>query len=155
MKHKITVNILLLLTLCFATRLAYAATFTQEVLIFDYQSLLVAALGGFCGGTLKTIFTLATDNRAVFAVLKEARKDLLVSFLAGAAAYLLMIVVESRWPGTITREMRFFGVVTAGWLGKLFFMLLSSFARAKADNVAAGLRAGAPPSSAAVPLGDK
>lgn len=80
MKHKTTVNILMLLWAVCATQLVYAATFAQEVRAFDFESLMIAAVGGLCGGALKTIFTLANDNRAVFAVLKEARRDLVISF---------------------------------------------------------------------------
>ena len=155
MKHKTTVNVLVLIWAFCASRLVFAATFAQEVMGFDYESLLIAAVGGLCGGALKTIFTLANDNRAVFAVLKEARKDLVVSFMAGAAAYLFMIAIESKWPGTITREIRFVGVMAAGWARSAIFVQVARLARAKLDGKAAELRANAPiepPTSAAVPL---
>jgi hypothetical protein len=66
MKHKIAVHFLMFFWLCVMTRVAFAATFAQEARLFDYESLLTAAVGGLCGGAFKTIFSLANDNRAVF-----------------------------------------------------------------------------------------
>lgn len=156
MKHKIAVNFLLLIWLCVVTRVAFAASFSQEVRLFDYESLLTAAVGGLCGGAFKTIFSLANDNRAVFLVLKESRKDLVTAFLAGGFVYVLMIMVESKWPGTVTREIRFGGVLIAGWAGTAVFTYAKRLARAKLDSKEQEYRAGAPdrdpPTSAAVPL---
>lgn len=158
MKHKIAVNLLMLLWLCVVTRVAFAASFSQEVRLFDYESLLTAAVGGLCGGAFKTIFSLANDNRAVFLVLKESRKDLVTAFLAGGFVYVLMIMVESKWPGMVTREIRFGGVLIAGWAGTAVFTYAKRLARAKLDSKEQEFRAGAPkdpPSSAPVPLGEK
>lgn len=158
MKHKLAANVLILLWLSALTRFAYAATFYQEVMLADYASLLTAAVGGLFGGAFKTIYTLQTDGRAVFLILKEARKDLVISFLAGGFVYVVMIMVESKWPGTITREIRFGGVLIAGWAGTAVFTWAKRLARARLDRAAAELRAGVPldpPTSAAVPLEGK
>jgi len=158
MKHKIAVHLLMLLWLCVATRIAYAATFAQEVRLFDYESLLTAAVGGLCGGALKTIFALANDSRPVFQVLRESRKDLVIAFLAGGFVYLAMIAVESKWPGTVTREIRFFGVLVAGWAGAAVFVQAARLARNRLDGENAKARAGAaedPPIPAAAPLNDR
>lgn len=157
MKHRALVNVLLLLWGLCASRLVYAATFAQEVRDLDYASLVTAAVAGLCGGALRTIFTLANDNRAVFLILKEARRDLIVSCLAGGAAYLLMIAVESKWPGTITREIRFVGVMAAGWARSAIFVQAARLARAKVDGKAREYRGGGdePPASAPVPLADR
>lgn len=158
MKHRTAVNFLMLLWLCAVTRVACAATFAQEVRLFDYESLLTAAIGGLCGGAFKTIFSLANDNRAVFLVLKEARRDLVISFLAGGFVYVVMIMVESKWPGMVTREIRFGGVLIAGWAGTAVFTWAMRLSRARLDRAAADLRNGVPPdppTSAAVPLEGK
>lgn len=158
MKHKLAVNVLMFAWLAVLTRFAYAASFAQEVRLFDYESLLTAALGGLFGGALKTIFTLANDNRAVFLVIKEARKDLVISFLAGGFVYLVMIMVESKWPGMVTREIRFGGVLIAGWAGTAVFSWATRLARERLERTATGLRNGVPidpPTSAAVPLEGK
>lgn len=155
MKHKFAVNALMFFWVCCVSHMAYASSFLQEVQIFDYQSLLAAALGGLIGGGLSTIYTLATDSRAVFKILKEARKDLVVSFLAGGGAYVAMIMIESKWPGTVTREIRFGGVLVAGWTHSAIFVLAERLGRSRIDAEVARLRKGAPedlPSSAAVPL---
>ena len=156
MKHKFAVQALLLLWVFATTRIVYAATFLQDVQTFDYESLMTAAVAGLCGGLLRTIFTLANDTRAVFLILKEARKDLVTSALAGGFVYCLMIVIESKWPGTITRETRFIGVLISGWLGSAVFVTAGRLLRAKVDGQAAQFRAGAAstdiPSSAPVPV---
>ena len=46
MKHKLAVNSLMFFWVCCVSRMAYASTFLQEVQIFDYPSLLAAAVGG-------------------------------------------------------------------------------------------------------------
>lgn len=155
MKHKLAVNSLMFFWVCCVSRMAYASTFLQEVQIFDYPSLLAAAVGGLFGGLLKTIYTLATDSRAVFEILMEARKDLVLSFLAGGAAYIAMIMIESKWPGSVTREIRFGGVLVAGWTHSAIFVLAERFGRRRIDVEFERLRGAAPldpPSSAAVPL---
>lgn len=161
MKHRVAVNVLSLLWLIALTRVAYASTLFEDVTSWDYESLLTAALGGVLGGFFKTIYSLATDSRAVFTILKEARKDLVVAALAGGFVYILMIMTNSKWPGTVTPEIRFGGLLIAGWAGTTVFTLFERLARARIDAAEQQLRAGAPavppspPSSAAVPLGDK
>lgn len=159
MKHKFAVNVLMLMWLCVVTRMAFASSFAQEVRQADFESLLTAAIGGLCGGAFKTIFSLANDNRAVFLILKEARRDLVTAFLAGGSLYVLMIMVESKWPGTITREIRFGGVLIAGWAGTAFFTWFKRLARARLDAKVHELRGAAPsfdpPASASVPLEPK
>lgn len=157
MKHRVLVQIALFLWIFCVTRLAFAVTYAQEVKSFDYESLVVAGASGLLGGVLRTIFTLANDNRVVFSVIRESRGDLVVSCIAGAVAYGLMIAVESKFPGLVTREIRFVGVMAAGWLGKAFFSGLQRFSRAKMDNAVHQARGGAPkeaPTSAIVPLTD-
>ncbi|HET7155704.1 MAG TPA: hypothetical protein VFI87_10105 [Hyphomicrobiaceae bacterium] len=158
MKHKLAVNVLTLLWLGALTRYAYAATFFEEVLLADYASLLTAAVGGLLGGGCKTLYTLATDGRAVFQILKESRNDMVISFLAGGFVYLVMIMLESKWPGMVTREIRFAGVLIAGWAGTAVFTWTTRLARARLDRAAEDLRAGKPlepPTSATVPLEGK
>ncbi|SIQ99508.1 hypothetical protein [Pseudacidovorax sp. RU35E] len=158
MKHRLFVNVAMCICFYALARFASAATFAQEVYMWDYESLVTAAVGGLFGGVFKTIFTLANDNRAVFLVLKESRRDLVTALLAGLAVYVLMIMVESKWPGTVTRELRFGGVLIAGWMGNAFFTWVRTLAKAKLDQQAGRLRAGVPldepPSSAVVPLAD-
>lgn len=158
MKHKFAVHVLALTLLFCMTRLAYAATFAQEVRGADYESILTAAVAGLCGGAFKTIFTLASDKRAVFQILMEARRDLVVSFLAGGFVYLLMIMVESKWPGTVTREIRFGGTLIAGWAGSAVFVWAARVARSRLEAENERQRKGVPgdpPTSAAVPLESK
>lgn len=158
MMHKAAVNVLILLWLMAVTRLAQATTLTQEFMAYDYASLTTAAIAGLCGGALRTIFTLASDNRAVFVVLKEARRDLIVSAMAGGAVYVALAALESVRPGTVTRELRFLLILAAGWIGTGVFNAVGRLGRAKVDGLATKFQGGAalpkdPPVSADVPLG--
>jgi len=139
-------------------RVVYATTFTMDIRGFDYESLMWGALAGLLGGALRTIFTLASENVVVYSVLKEARKDLVVSFLAGGVAYALMLAITSKWPDLITREIRMVMVVAAGWTRVAFFNRLNQLVTSKLDKTNENLRAGAPvvpPASDVVPIGDK
>lgn len=158
MKNKLAVQFLLVLwALCFL-RVAYAATFANEIRGFDYESLLMGALAGFLGGVLRTIVTLASDNRVVYIVLREARKDLVVSFIAGGVAYLILLAVSSKYPNLITREIRVLAIGAAGWARVSFFNRLDQLVTSKLDKVNEDVRAGAtpvPPASDVVPLSEK
>lgn len=158
MKHKALVHILMALWALCAVRVAYAATFTQELRVFDYESLMWAAIAGLLGGALRTIFTLANDNRVVYSILKESRKDLVVALMAGALAYLLLIAIASKYPDLITREIRMLVIIGAGWSRASIFKRLDQIVSSKLDSVNQKARDGAPiepPSSAAVPLSEK
>jgi hypothetical protein len=158
MKNRLAVQMLLALWgLCFV-HVVYAATFAMEIKGFDYQSLMWGALAGLLGGTLRTIFTLASENRVVYSVLKEARKDLVVSFIAGGVAYLILLAVSSKWPDLITREIRVLAIGAAGWTRVAFFNRLNQLVTSKLDKTNQDLRAGAPvvpPASDVMPIGDK
>lgn len=157
MKHKITVNVLLILWAVCAAQVVYAATFTQDLRVFDYESLLWGCIAGLLGGALRTIFTLASDNRVVYSILKESRKDMVVALLAGGCAYLLLIAIASKYPDLITREIRLVAIVGAGWSRLWFFNNLNRVITSKLDDFNQKTRDGAPvePSSAAVPLEGK
>ena len=158
MKNRLVVQVLLALWgLCFV-RVVYAATFSIEIRGFDYESLMWGAIAGLLGGALRTIFTLASENRVVYSVLKEARKDLVVSFLAGGAAYALMLAITSKHPDLITREIRMVVIVGAGWTRVAFFNRLNQLVTSKLDKTNQTLRAGAPagpPASDVMPFTDK
>jgi hypothetical protein len=155
-KHRIYVNLLLLAWALTAARVAFASTLTQDVFSWDYSSLMWGGIAGLLGGTLRTIFTLATDSRVVFSILKESIKDLIVSMIAGGVAYCILLAVESRWPGFITREIRMVVIVAAGWMRVAFFNGLDRIVTRWIDQKTR--LPDAPPQapiSAAVPLSDK
>ncbi|AMM23155.1 hypothetical protein [Variovorax sp. PAMC 28711] len=158
MKNKFTVNVLLFMWAVCATRVAYAASFSQDMKAFDLESLIWGATAGLLAGVLRTIFTLASENVVVYSVLKEARKDLVVSFIVGGIAYFLMWAISSVYPNLITREVRLVVILAAGWTRVAFVNRLSQLVNSKLDRANDDLRAGAPispPSSGVVPLGEK
>lgn len=154
MKHKALVHCLLTLWFCCAYRLGLAATLTQDVLSWDYTSLFIAVVGGLVGGALRIIYSLASDDRAVFSILKEARRDIVVSMLAGGFVYIVMIAVDSSHQGLITPEWRFAGILIAGWTRHAAFIKFGEYLNARIQAKTGRARAGQddPPSSAALPL---
>ncbi|WP_390342385.1 hypothetical protein ACFJIS_19060 [Variovorax boronicumulans] len=162
MKNTRLVHFLLLVWALVFVKAVYAAgsvtSLSLDVRSWDYESLLWGAIAGFLGGALRTIFTLASENVAVYRVLREARKDLIVSFLAGGLAYLIIIAVSSKLPELITREIRMVVIVWAGWQRIAFFKRVDQLVTSKLDKFNQDLRGGAPadpPASDVVSLGDK
>lgn len=136
--------------LCFA-RAAYAVTFTTELRAFDYQSLFWATATGFLAGVFRLIYTLASENTVVYAVLKQARKDLTISVIAAGAMYLILLAISSKYPDMITREIRLVAILGAGWMGRLFVNALGVLAKNKFEAVNRKLQSDAPTSDV-VPL---
>lgn len=152
MMHKLAVNVLLFLWGLAFAHLARAATFTQEVMTWDYQSLMWGGVAGLAGGALRTIFGLASDKRPVFDVLKEARRDMVISLLAGGVAYMLLTAVSSKYPDLVTREIRMVAIMGAGWARLSFFSRVQQLVSSKLDNVNENVRKGAPAVTAVTPL---
>jgi hypothetical protein len=146
MKRKFTVSALIALWLIAAIAVRVrAASFSDEVRGWDYESLMWGAVAGLVGGALRTIFTLASDSRPVFYVLLEARKDMVISLLAGGVAYLILIALASKYPTLVTAEIRMLVIMGAGWARKGFFLRVQQLLTSKLDDVNQKMRNGAPP----------
>lgn len=100
---------------------ANAASFKDEVLAYDVQSLLLAALMALFGGTLRTIFTLAADHKVVTSMMKETWKDILVAMVAGLLVYITIEAIRALHIIPIPSEVRFAAIVFAGWSRLSFF----------------------------------
>ena len=146
MKRKSLVSALIVLWLVVALGVQ-AASFTDEVRDWDYESVMWSGIAGLVGGALRTIFTLASDSRPVYFVLLEARKDMVISLLAGAVAYLLLIAVASKYPDLVTREIRMLLIMGAGWARKGFFSRVQQLLTSKLDDVNQKMRNGATPAT--------
>ena len=96
-------------------------SFKDEVLAYDVQSLLLAALMALFGGTLRTIFTLAADNKVVTNMVKESWKDILVAIVAGFLVYITIEAIRAMNVFPIPSEVRFAAIVFAGWSRLSFF----------------------------------
>lgn len=158
MKHRTWVNLLMALWAVCATRVVYAATFADDLRALDYESIALSVFAGLLGGALRTIFTLASENRPVWQVVLEARRDMVVAMMAGGAAYLLMYAIASKYPDLITREIRPVVILAAGWARLNFFRRVNQLANSGLDNVNQKVRNGAPadpPPAAPPPLNDR
>lgn len=111
---------------------ANAETFGQDMVAYDYRSLLWATGVALLGGVFRTIISLATDARPVFSVLSESWRQGIVSLLAGGGAYILIEALRSVNVG-ITSEMRFAMILSAGVWRMSFFTWANSTLREIAD----------------------
>lgn len=138
--------------------LAAASSFAQDVRGYDFESLAFSAFAGLLGGALRTILTLAGENRVVLSVAREAWKDAIVALLAGLVAYVVIQGVNSTGYFTVPRDLRMLLITAAGWLRMGFFGRLDKLATTAVNAVDRKIRGAggnAPPeapSSAAVPL---
>lgn len=124
-RRRVAGNVLFLCWLLLFMQLQFsvadAASFKDEILTYDVQSLLLAALMALFGGTLRTIFTLAADNRVVTSMVKESWKDILVAIVAGFLVYITIEAIRALGVLPIPSEVRFAAIVFAGWSRLSFF----------------------------------
>lgn len=111
---------------------ANAGTFNQDMVAYDYRSLVWAATVALLGGVFRTIISLATDARPVLSVLHEAWRDALVSLLAGGAAFIGIEALRSM-EMAITSEVRFAMILSAGVWRMSFFIWARNAVREIAD----------------------
>lgn len=99
----------------------HAATLTNDLRTYDYESLLWAGVMSIFGGTLRTIFSLATDDRVINSVVHELWKDVVVAMIAGMLVYILLEAAHASELIGVPSEARFALIVFAGWSRMSFF----------------------------------
>lgn len=119
-------NLLFLLWVWGVAHLAHSATFKEEMLNYDIESLLWAALMALFGGTLRTVFTLAAEKRVLTSLLFETWKDGLVALVAGALMYITIEALRATGWIPMPPEIRFAAIVFAGWSRLSFFGWLNN-----------------------------
>lgn len=149
--------------LCYAALSHAASTLTQDIVGYDWLSLVLAGFAGALGGVARTILTLLTDKRPVLDLRVEAAKDIAVALIGGLVVYMFIGGYNS-FAGNldlvklpqITRDFRILLLVYAGFSRGRWFAQVDGFASDAIDNVRQKLRGGAPvpPSSIAAPLED-
>lgn len=160
------VNVALFIWLACYSALCYAnTTFAQDILAYDWMSLLFAAAAGLLGGAARTIFTLVSERALVGNVKTLLLKDLVVAVFGGALMYLAIQGYNSaaasitlvKMP-TVVQDLRVLLILWAGFSRGRWLGVLDRFAAAAIANASSKLRGGAggdSPPSVAAPLGDK
>ena len=95
-------------------RAANAMGLAAEMAIYDVRSLGWAVLIALLGGALRTIYTLATDDRVVWDQLRESWRDAVISLLAGGAVYVAMEAGRAWFGIKLPFEVRFALLLVAG-----------------------------------------
>lgn len=146
--------------LCYANN-----TLAQDLMVYDWMSLVFAAAAGLLGGAARTIFTLVSERAIVGNVKTLLLKDLVVAVIGGAAMYLAIqgynsavgaMTIVSLPP--IARDLRVLFIVGAGFSRGKWFGTLDRFASDAIANASSKLRGGAPadpPASVALPSGEQ
>lgn len=115
-RHRPTVGIGLAVWLLMYSHLVHAATLAQSMDAYDWASMRwslgLAVLGGF----LRLLFTLATDTRIVWQVLRESWRNAILSLVAGLACFWAIEAAKSVGM-SVTEEVRFGAITLAGALG--------------------------------------
>lgn len=159
------VNQAFFLWLACYSALCYAnTTLVQDVLAYDWMSLLFAAAAGLLGGAARTIFTLVSERALVGNVKTLLMKDLAVAIFGGAIMYIAIQGYNSgaaaitlvKLP-TIVQDLRILLILWAGFSRGRWLGVLDRFAADAIANASSKLRGGAPdsPPSVAAPLGEK
>ena len=146
-KAATVLNFLFVVWLVAFCHMAYAASFKQDVRGYDVESLGWAALMSLFGGALRTIFTLAADNKVVESLFKELGKDAIVAMIAGTIAYIGVEAVRASGAWPVASEVRFAVIVFAGWSRLSFFGWLNNLGtrvtEAVTDKLARTINGGA------------
>lgn len=98
-----------------------AGTLSADIKLYDWLSLSYAAAFGVLGGVLALIVALATDTRVVTHVLLEGVRNIIVSPIGGAAAYLLIQAAVDMTGLDLSPVGRFIVIGGSGWAGVAFF----------------------------------
>ena len=146
---------------CYSTLTWASTTYAQDILAFDWMSLLFAAASGLLGGAARTIVTMISPKALVGNVKVLLAKDLIVALLGGAVVYMLIQGYNS-WASSLTivtlppiaRDLRVLLVVAAGYSRGRWLGVVDRFATnaiANATQKALGGAAEPPPPVVASP----
>ncbi|MCZ2496449.1 hypothetical protein GN316_06750 [Xylophilus sp. Kf1] len=156
-----TINRALILWLgCYSTLTWANTTYAQDILAFDYMSLVFAAASGLLGGAARTIITMISPRALVGNVKVLLMKDLVVALVGGAVVYMVIQgynagVASMTWVTLppIARDLRVLLVVAAGYSRGRWLGVVDRLATNALTNFQAKLPGGAPndPPAAVVP----
>lgn len=99
-----------------------AGTLSADIKLYDWLSLTYAGAFGILGGVLALIVALATDSRVVPDVLREGLRNIIVSPIGGAAAFLIIESATSMTGFNLSPVGRFIVIGGSGWAGVAFFV---------------------------------
>ena len=113
-----------------------AGTLSDDAKLYDWLSLSFAGGFGILGGVLALIVALATDDRVVSHILREGLRNIIVSPIGGAVAYLLIEWSTSLAGFNLSPVGRFVVIGGSGWAGVAFFVWVRDGAKRMAVSFA-------------------
>jgi hypothetical protein len=115
--------------------IAAESSFANDIAEYDLHSLLWAMVMSLLGGALRTIFTLATDNRVVRSFWVETVKDSVVAIIAGILAYVVLEAFKAFKVLPVAGDVRLAIILFAGWSRMSFFGWLNRLGMRVTDSV--------------------
>lgn len=151
--------------MCYTSLTWAASSLRGDLKDLDYWSLILAASAGLAGGTLRTLISLFQERRPLLDVRYETIKDILVSFVGGGFAYIVIqgynSFSDAHWFGlslpAISGDLRIMLIVIVGASRGKWMRTADQFTTDLVDNARSKLRGGAPvdPPSVTAPLEPK
>jgi len=110
-----------------------AASLSDGLRTYDYESIAWAVLVATVGGFGRTVLTLLSPNIVVLGVLRETWKDLLIAALAGVVAAVILNAVQSLGVA-IPVPLMVLVLAACGWARMGVFVWAEKSARTIADR---------------------
>lgn len=102
---------------CFALLVrAYAAqpTLSEQLTVYDYSSVMWAAVFGLMGGVGRSIIGLLSEGGIVVFVWKALIRDLVFALMGGAFVYIVFLWLQVIAPGVFVNELRIVVIFVVG-----------------------------------------
>lgn len=126
-REALTTSLIFMWALLF-THLVRAATLAEFVGPYDPSLIYWAAGFSVLGGLLRTIMSLQGDGRVIVEKAKEWMWNTVNGLIAGMVAFFVIQAIRSTGY-LVPIELRFGGVVAAGWGGKAAIVLMRDAAK--------------------------
>lgn len=160
------INALVTCWLACYTSLTWAASSLQaDLKDLDYWSLILAASAGLVGGAGRTLISMISEQRTLLDIRYEALKDIIVAFVGGGFAYLIVQGYNAFAAGSpfgmtlpiITGDLRVIIIVLVGASRGKWMRTTDQLTTDVVDNVRRKIRGGQPidPPSVTAPLETK
>jgi len=95
---------------------AYAApaTLSEQLQVYDYSSVMWAAVFGLMGGIGRSIIGLLSENGVVLFVWKALIRDLVFALIGGAFIYIVFLWLQVLSPSIFVNELRIIVIFVVG-----------------------------------------
>jgi hypothetical protein len=142
---------------------AYAAppSLSQQLAVYDYSSVMWAAIFGLMGGVGRSIIGLLSENGVVLFFWRGLARDLVFAIIGGAFVYIVFLYLQVLAPNVFVNELRIIVIFVVGasrgkWYDAFGDLVIIVFKKWKAKFTGEPLPPDPlPPTTVAAPLDPK